>query len=120
MDCGAENSRRDVSWVQSGFQEVSGEMWVGFSVGRKGEVAGGLGEIGGRILGCSWGVSGSGSLRKEERKVWCFLVDFRGRTGLSLAGDSLWKASFSPPGELSLFSSLFPPPIGSDFPSFLP
>ena len=108
MECGAENSGRDASWVRSGFQEVFGEMWVGFSVGRKGEVAGGLGEIGGRILGCSWGVSGSGSLWKEEPEVGCFSVNFRGRTGLSLAGDSLECLLLSSGINLGLFSSPFP------------
>ena len=44
---GAGNFQMGSSWVRSGFQEAFGEMWVRFSVGRKGGVAGGLGEIGG-------------------------------------------------------------------------
>ena len=109
MDWGAENSRRDASWVRSGFQEVSGEMRVGFSVGRKGGTAGGLGEIGGRILGCSRGVSGSGSLRKGERKVWCFWVDFRGRMGSLSLGIALECSPSLGMNSLWFFPLLFPP-----------
>ena len=47
MDWSAGNFRRDSRWVPVGFQVDSGEMWVRFSVGRKGGVAEGLGEIGG-------------------------------------------------------------------------
>ena len=70
-----------------------------------GEVADGLGEIGGRILGCSGGVLGAGSLGEGEAEVGCFLVDFWGRMALSLAGIAL---------ECSLFSSgMFPPLFSS-------
>ena len=53
-----------------------GEMWVVSAVGRRGRVAEGLGEIGGRILNGSRGVSGSGSPPKEEAEGLGFLVDF--------------------------------------------
>ena len=76
MDWSAGNFRRDSRWVPVGFQVDSGEMWVRFSEGRKGGVAGGLGEIGGRISGCSGGVLGVGSQLMEEAEVLRFSVDF--------------------------------------------
>ena len=44
------------------FQAFSSEMCVVFDVERKGRIAGGRGEVGGRILGGSGGVSASESL----------------------------------------------------------
>ena len=76
MGWSAGNFRRDSRWVPVGFQADSSEMWVRFSVGRKGGIAGGLGEIGGRILNGSGGVSTSGSLWKEEAEGRDLSVDF--------------------------------------------
>ena len=89
VDCGRGNFRREGSWVPVGFQVDSGEMWAVFDVERRGRVAGGFGEVGGRILNGSRGVSASGSVRKQEAEFGCFLVDFWGRRVLSLAGDCL-------------------------------
>ena len=63
-------------WIPVGFRTFGGEMRVVFDGGRKGRVAGDVGEIGGRILEDSGGVLGVGSQLKEEAEVWCFLVDF--------------------------------------------
>ena len=71
VDCGRGNFRREGSWVPVGFQAFSSEMCVVFDAERRGRIAGGLGEVGGRIPGGSGGVSASGSLWKEERKVGC-------------------------------------------------
>ena len=76
VDCSAGNSRREESWVPVGFQVDSGEMWVVSGVERRGRVARGLGEIGGRILNGSGGVSASGLLWKEGAEGRDLSVDF--------------------------------------------
>ena len=93
-------------------------MWVVFDGGRKGGVAGGLGEIGRPILKDSRGVLGLGLLRKEEVEVLRFWWISEGERGLSLAGDYSGML-----GSLSRMNSLFfllssPPVSGSDFSSF--
>ena len=94
-------------WVSVGSQADFRRKAGLFSAGRKGEVAGGLGEIRGRILGCSGGVLGAGSLEEGEAEVRCLWVDFRREFDHSLARDCLWNPPLSF-GINSSSSPLFP------------
>ena len=82
-----------------------GEMWVVFAMGRKGRVAGDVGEIRGWIPSCSGGVLGVGLQWKEEAEVlrlWWISEEER---GLSLAGDYSGKLG-SLRDQFSIFSPL--------------
>ena len=98
-----------------------GEMWVVFAMGRKGRVAGDVGEIRGWIPSCSGGVLGVGFQGKEEAEVlrlWSISEEER---GLSLAGDHSGKLCLSGMNSQSFLLSLLPdsgltsPPFCSEF-----
>ena len=76
-----------------GFRRLPAECGLVLDAERRGRVAGGLGEVGGRIPEDFGGASGSGSLWKEEPEVGCFWVDVRGGTVVSLAGNPLELSS---------------------------
>ena len=87
VDCGVGNSEGGGVGFGLGFRRFPAECGLVFDAERRGRVAGGLGEVGGRIPGGSGGVSASGSVWKEERKVGYSGSVPEGKSGLSLAGN---------------------------------
>ena len=91
---------------RSDFRRLGVKCWVDSLCGMGGCVVRSLGEIRGPIPSDFGGVPGAGSLWKEEAEVGCFWVDFRGRTGLSLARDCTLECLSSLPGSTLPFSPL--------------